>query len=77
VKTSAPRVVLTHGERHRILEELRAVLATVEVVEEHLMVASARSGTAVSAWTEARLDALRVAAVELSQQVERAPLGGD
>jgi hypothetical protein len=69
--------VLTSSERARIQKELVLIEASTEVVLEHLTVAAARSGTGVSEWTEARLDALIGAARELHDQVAVAPIAGD
>lgn len=72
-----PRVVLDRADRQLLADALDRLLGLVVVVEEHLTVAAARSGTVPSAWTEARLDGLRAAASELRGQVLRAPLDGD
>lgn len=77
MKTDRPRTVLTNGERARLLEELSRVKGSTEVVIEHLTVAASRSGTEVSEWTWARLDALVQAVTELDQQVQHTPLSGD
>jgi hypothetical protein len=77
VKTEGPRVVLTHSERVRIQRELVSIAAGTEVVVEHLQVAAARSGTAPSAWTEARIDAILDAVRQLGEQVIRTPVAGD
>ena len=77
MKTERPRTVLTAGERARVLRELTVARASTEVIVEHLTVAAHRSGSEVSEWTWARLDALLQAVAELSVQVEHTPIGGD
>lgn len=77
MKTDRPRTVLNNAERARLLQELGRVRGSTEVVIEHLTVAARRSGTEVSEWTWARLDALIQAAAELDQQVQHTPLSGD
>jgi hypothetical protein len=77
LKTDRPRTVLTASEQRRLSAELAGMRASSEVVIEHLTVAAARSGTTVSEWTWARLDALLAAVAELDQQVQHTPLSDD
>lgn len=72
-----PRVVLDRHDRRELLAALERVLGLAAVLEDHLTVAAARSGTVPSAWTESRLDALRDAATELRGAIVHAPLDGD
>lgn len=71
------RVVLDSSDRARLVQLLDEIAGRTIALEETLAVAAVRSGTSLSAWTEARLDALRDAVAELRGQVLHAPLDGD
>lgn len=77
MKSSPPPVVLLNSERSRLLTELEGIAAHLETVEEHLTVASYRSGVTLTARTERRLDAIREAVSGLRATVQSAPVGGD
>lgn len=77
MKSDRPRTVLATSERSRILIELSRIIASTEVVQEHLLVASRRSGAEVSGWTSERLDRLLEASRDLQKQVEKTPLSAD
>lgn len=74
---SVARVVLTQDERELITRRLDKILIHTTQVKNILQVAAIRSGTELSAWTEARLDELDEANAALSRAVETAPLTGD
>ena len=72
----APRqgMVLSNGERSRVLDELNSILARASIVAEHLEVAAARQHMTTTTWTDDQLDAIIEGARSLRRVVERTPL---
>ena len=68
------RVSLTRGEQLRIREELQNIVASTEIVREHLFIAALRQEAEPSSWSTKRLDEIVGAARGLIKAVFYVPV---